>query len=127
MLKIAITGPESVGKSTLTKLLAEHFHGKYVTEFARDYVASLNRPYTYEDVEIIARKQMSQYDEKNVSIQPVYPAVFFDTFLMITKVWFNHVWHRSSGRRPQYRFGSSRRPASAGISRLRLGRTGTDQ
>ncbi len=94
MLKIVITGPESVGKSTLTKLLAEHFHGKYVTEFARDYVAQLNRPYTYEDVEIIARKQMSQYDEKNVSVQPVYPAVFFDTFLIITKVWFNHVWHR---------------------------------
>lgn len=94
MLRIAITGPESVGKSTLTKVLAEHFHGKFVTEFARDYVAALNRPYTYEDVEIIARKQMNQYDESFSETNSVYPAVFFDTFLMISKVWFNHVWHR---------------------------------
>lgn len=94
MLKIAITGPESVGKSTLTKQLAEYFHGRFITEYARDYVANLPRPYTYQDVEVIARKQMSQYDACNVAVHPVYPAVFFDTFLMITKVWFTHVWQR---------------------------------
>ena len=34
---VAILGPESTGKSTLTKQLAEHFDGDMVEEYGRDY------------------------------------------------------------------------------------------
>ena len=57
LVKIAITGPESTGKSTLTQLLAAHYQTVYTTEFARSYIQQLNRPYTPEDVLHIAKMQ----------------------------------------------------------------------
>ena len=43
--RIAITGPESTGKSTLTKALAIHFNTLWVEEFARTYLNNLGRSY----------------------------------------------------------------------------------
>jgi nicotinamide riboside kinase len=57
-IRIAVTGPESTGKTTLAKQLAEHFSGQYIPEFAREYVEKLSDHYTYEDVEIIANHQV---------------------------------------------------------------------
>ncbi|MEO9953366.1 ATP-binding protein [Nonlabens sp.] len=37
-LKIVLYGPESTGKSTLTKQLTQHFKTAHVEEFARDYL-----------------------------------------------------------------------------------------
>jgi nicotinamide riboside kinase len=31
-IRIAVTGPESTGKTTLAKQLAEKFHGQYIPE-----------------------------------------------------------------------------------------------
>ena len=82
-MHIGILGAESTGKSTLAKQLAEHFSGIYIEEYARAYVESLSRPYNETDVEYIARMQVQQLSKS-------YPAkyVFFDTELIITKVWF---------------------------------------
>lgn len=81
--KIGILGAESCGKTTLGKALAEHYKGTYIAEYARDYVGSLMRPYTQEDVVQIAKKQCEQ-------LAATYPTewAFFDTELIITKVWF---------------------------------------
>ena len=38
MLKIVVTGPESVGKSTLAVALSEHFNAPLVQEYAREYL-----------------------------------------------------------------------------------------
>ncbi|HRA73792.1 MAG TPA: ATP-binding protein, partial [Flavobacterium sp.] len=38
ILKIALFGPESTGKTTLATQLAEHFKTAWVPEFARDYL-----------------------------------------------------------------------------------------
>lgn len=86
--RIVITGPESTGKSSLTIQLANHFRGVYIEEFARNYIQNLNRPYQYEDVEIIARKQAEDFK----SVDKNSPLVFFDTYLIITKVWFEVVY-----------------------------------
>lgn len=94
MYKIALTGPESVGKSTLAINLAEHFKGIVVTEFARDYIENLHRKYTYIDVETIARKQVDQYIQISEKFSATNQYAFFDTFLIITKVWFNVVYNR---------------------------------
>ena len=42
MLKIALVGPESTGKSTLTVALAEFYGAAFVPEYAREYINELN-------------------------------------------------------------------------------------
>lgn len=84
-IRIGILGAESCGKTTLGIALAKELHGTYVAEYARDYVGSLTRPYTYEDVVRIAHKQCEQL---TASYSTNW--VFFDTELIITKVWFLH-------------------------------------
>jgi len=86
--KIAILGPECTGKTTLAAQLAQHFHGIWVPEYAREYVARLNRKYTFEDVEHIAKVQIQQIQ----SIDDQIAWAFFDTELIITKVWFEVVF-----------------------------------
>lgn len=94
-IRIAITGPESTGKTLLTKQLAKTFGGKYISEFAREYIESLPHPYTYEDVETIAGTQFEQYLATKISHDQLF---FFDTWLIITKVWFKWVY----GKYPEW-------------------------
>lgn len=88
MIKIAILGPESTGKSTLAEALAKHFDTKWVPEFAREYIEKLNIPYNFDDVCNIAHKQI----EQEIEIEKISSNgfVFFDTDLIITKVWFEY-------------------------------------
>jgi NadR type nicotinamide-nucleotide adenylyltransferase len=89
MIKIAILGPESTGKTELAKGLAEYFNAPWVPEYAREYIEHLTKPYTYEDVCTIAYRQIEE--EKfweNHSANNEF--VFFDTDLIITKVWFEY-------------------------------------
>jgi NadR type nicotinamide-nucleotide adenylyltransferase len=88
---IAVTGAESTGKSTLTEALANHYRVSFMPEYARSYIHELHRKYTFEDVENIARKQVEQYNELLNSKQPV---VILDTWLLITKIWFDVVFDR---------------------------------
>ena len=37
MLRVALTGPESTGKTTLSRQLAEHYHTVWAPEYARQY------------------------------------------------------------------------------------------
>jgi len=91
-IRIAITGPESTAKSTLTKQLAKHFKGIYYSEYARLYLEEKGSfKYSYDDVEKIARGQLHQY-EQSKEYHGKY--VFFDTWLIITKVWFDWVYRK---------------------------------
>lgn len=82
--RVGIIGPESTGKSTLARYLAKRYNGVYVPEYAREYVEKLDRPYTYEDVETIARHQIEELQGLGDGLY------FFDTELIITKVWFEY-------------------------------------
>ncbi len=88
--RIVITGPESTGKTELAKALAESFGAVWVPEYAREYVENLDRPYGYDDVVKIARYQIKQ--EVVFANQAVQGLLFFDTWLIITKVWFDIVF-----------------------------------
>ena len=85
MYKVAIIGPESTGKSTLARELAEQFKGTYVPEYAREYVERKGRKeLTYDEVCEIAREQIRSIRPKDglSSIsEAVHQAepVFFDT------------------------------------------------
>jgi nicotinamide riboside kinase len=92
MISIVLTGPESVGKSILTKELAKHFQGYSVDEYAREYVENIAGQYTFEDVENIAKFQVESFKRMNARSEVNKP-VFFDTYLFITKVWFQEVFN----------------------------------
>jgi len=90
MKRIVLTGPESTGKSWLAGHLAIHLKGLWLPEFARFYVANLQRNYTKEDVIFIARKQI-ELEQELSKFKPEY--LFLDTDLIITKVWLKHVYN----------------------------------
>ena len=92
MFKVGIIGPESTGKSSLGQYLAKRYGATYVPEYARDYVASLHRPYTYDDVCQIARKQIEQIKEVGSGKWESSDIIFFDTELIVTRVWFDYVY-----------------------------------
>lgn len=88
---IVITGAESTGKSTLTETLAFQNNAPFIPELAREYVENLHKKYTYWDVEKIARMQvkaLSKFKDSNS------PYIFVDTWLIITKIWFQKVFNR---------------------------------
>jgi len=87
--RIALIGPESTGKTTLCKGLAEHFKTAWVPEFARDYVKQLNRKYTLEDVIYCAQKQLED-EERKAEIANRF--LFCDTELITAKVWCEDVF-----------------------------------
>ena len=87
---VVISGPESTGKTELAQNLAEKLHTIWVPEYARVYIENLYRPYTYADVKHIARYQAAQeriYESKVTS-----GLLIFDTWFIITKVWFDLVF-----------------------------------
>jgi nicotinamide riboside kinase len=89
LVRVILTGPECTGKTMLTMELAKQFGTLYISEYAREYIESLSRPYTYYDVLHIAQKQvelMETYSQKADGL------LFVDTYLIITKVWFKRVF-----------------------------------
>ena len=61
--KIVIIGPESTGKSTLCKQLAEHYKTLWCPEFAREYLLNHGKNYDFEDLFTIAKGQLALEDE----------------------------------------------------------------
>jgi NadR type nicotinamide-nucleotide adenylyltransferase len=88
--KVVIIGPESTGKSTLSEQLAKHYQTRWVPEYAREYLTNLNRPYDYEDLLIIAQKQLEQEDK--ISAVCTSPVMFVDTDMYVLKVWCEFVF-----------------------------------
>jgi len=93
--KIVITGPESTGKTMLAEFLANHYHTQFVPEYAREYIGGLIRPYCYKDVEFIARKQVEM---EKIFMEKASKILFYDTWLIITKTWFQVVY----GKYPEW-------------------------
>jgi NadR type nicotinamide-nucleotide adenylyltransferase len=82
--RIAIVGPECTGKTELAKELAAHYHTPWVPEFARTYIDSLTRPYSKEDLLLIARGQLRTEDELAGQAKHM---VICDTNLLVIKIW----------------------------------------
>ena len=107
--KIVILGPESTGKSTLCKQLAEHYKTIWCPEFAREYLLKHGMNYTFNDLLTIAKGQLTQEDEYEKSIvngqrsmdsdrsshSPLttyHPLLFIDTDMYVMKVWCEFVF-----------------------------------
>jgi len=83
--KIAIVGPESTGKSTLTKLLAKHYNTLWVAEFARYYCAALTAPCTMQDEINMFHGQVAL--EESVLAMADKDFILCDTTFLTVKIW----------------------------------------
>ena len=84
MIRIAITGPESTGKSCLAQELATFYNTVWVPEFARTYIETLQRPYNQDDILRIAHGQLAS--EAEIS-KRANKFIFCDTELTVCKIW----------------------------------------
>ena len=93
--KIAIIGPESTGKSTLCEQLAQQYATLWCPEFARRYLLTHGTNYSYDDLLIIAKGQVTLEDEYiERSNKPGRPnsLLFIDTEMYVMKVWCEFVY-----------------------------------
>ena len=86
--KVVICGPESTGKSTLTKKLSSYFNTNYVTEYARDYLQS-----KWDDKKEVCNKEdlikiaKGQVKRENTIIDNSSKLIFCDTNILTTIAW----------------------------------------
>lgn len=81
MIRIAITGPESSGKTALAIALGERLNAPVFLEFAREFIDRLNRDYTQEDLDTIAFGHLAQFSNSEEEIQVI------DTDFIVLKIW----------------------------------------
>ena len=79
-----ISGPESSGKTTLFKELCNVYSIKGVSEYSRDYIANLDRDYTYDDILKIAKQQVVN-EQKCFEMKQ--PFLFADCDLLTLEIW----------------------------------------
>jgi len=93
IIKIAMYGPESTGKTTLAKQLAQHFQTIWIEEFARNYLQNKwdesQSICTPEDLLPIA---IGQVKLENEALKVADKYLFCDTNLMCTKV-FSEIYY----------------------------------
>lgn len=87
MIRIVLTGAECTGKSTLAAALAQHYGEPSTEEFVRSYVDSLDRPLTREDLEPIAKGQLSHED---APLQQAERLIIHDTNLLSSIIYAKH-------------------------------------
>jgi nicotinamide riboside kinase len=63
LIKIAVIGPESTGKTTLCELLAKHYNTQWCPEYAREYLLAHGMNYSYDDLLYIAKQQAALEDK----------------------------------------------------------------
>lgn len=88
LIKVVLYGPESTGKTTLAKALANHFETEWVPEFSRDYLQEKwdreQKICEVPDIMPIARGQMAL---ENSRAEAASKVLFCDTNLLETVVY----------------------------------------
>lgn len=91
LVKIAVVGPESTGKSTMAKFLAEKLHTFCVPEYARYYCQDLKNQYTLEDEVNMYYGQIAL--EEAIVTQVKNSILVCDTTILTVKIWCDHLFH----------------------------------
>lgn len=90
LVKIAVVGPESTGKSAVAERLARHYGTVCVPEYARAYCLYLNREYTLQD-------EMNMFYGQQALERSLMPLaqnglLICDTMFLTIKVWCDHLF-----------------------------------
>lgn len=90
LIRVAIVGPESTGKSTIASALASYFDTVCVPEFAREYCKDLNRNYTLEDEVNMFHGQLAL--EEALATSAKNDLLICDTMVLTVKIWCDHLF-----------------------------------
>ncbi|HOS47715.1 MAG TPA: ATP-binding protein [Bacteroidia bacterium] len=91
MIRIAIVGPESTGKSDLTKALAKILDCAFTEEMARKYLTAREGKYTEQDLSILAQLQCDAEDAYQDA-----KILLCDTTTLVIKIWSDVKYGRCS-------------------------------
>jgi nicotinamide riboside kinase len=105
IIKIAITGVECSGKTTLAAALAAHYQTTWVKEAARKYLADLQRDYNLTDIDNILTQQLANEQQailnenqtilnENQTVLNRY--LFCDTDPLVAKIWAEYKFGAAS-------------------------------
>lgn len=83
-LHIAVTGPESTGKTSLARALARRLDTLWTPEYVRYYLQALDRPYTASDLNLILKGQLL-WESQMSGVARRY--LFCDTDPLVIKIW----------------------------------------
>ncbi len=84
IIKIAVTGPESTGKSSLSEQLAQYYNTVWVKEYAREYLEKTKGKYEEEDLLRIA---IGQQNAETQLIMQANKMLVSDTEMIVMKIW----------------------------------------
>jgi NadR type nicotinamide-nucleotide adenylyltransferase len=90
--KIAVVGPESTGKSTMSAYLAAHYNTVWVPEFAREYCEKLTAPPTWQDEVNMFYGQLALEAEL---LPRANKLLICDTTFITVKIWSDEIFGRS--------------------------------
>ena len=90
--KIAIVGPESTGKSTMSAFLAEHYHTVWVPEFARGYCENLAESPSWQDEINMFEGQVKLEKEYLPKANKI---LICDTTFITVKIWSDQIFGKS--------------------------------
>jgi len=94
IIKIAVVGPESTGKSHMSKYLAGHYQTVWVPEYAREYCEKLTEPPTWQDEINMFHGQLAL----EAAILPkANKLLICDTTFITVKIWSDEIF----GKAPQ--------------------------
>ena len=103
--RVCIFGPESTGKSTMARMLAEKFKTVYAWEHARALLDSNGGACRESDIPLIARAQLAL---ESALLDNVNRVLFSDTNLLLTVIWSEVLfgdcpdWIRAAARHQHY-------------------------
>jgi len=92
ILKIAIVGPESTGKSTMSAYLAKHYNTVWVPEYAREYCEKLTEAPTFQDEINMFHGQLALEKELLPKANRI---LICDTTFITVKIWSDQMFGRS--------------------------------
>lgn len=92
VFKIAVVGPESTGKSTMSDYLAGHYQTIAVPEYARGYCEKLTAPCTWQDEINMFYGQLALEEQ----LLPMANKILIcDTTFITVKIWSEEMFGRS--------------------------------
>jgi nicotinamide riboside kinase len=83
-IKIVVIGPESTGKTTLARQLAEYYQTVWVKEYAREFIENLDRDYMESDLLTIAKGQIRAEEKLLAKAENI---LICDTDLIVVQIW----------------------------------------